>query len=594
MSRTRQVVVLVVLAVAAILTAPTLLSPSLPSSAARTVATDAPLPPSVGPLRFTIVDSVTPCPPDIPAAAVSTTFTTRQSICITGLAEDDYELSTALGFQPRLTPTTTTTTSTTTPTTNTTPPITGTVPATNGSEDPTDGADATPVPDRNRIFRLGLMDGFEWSADNLPELLVTIASRSTPSVKQTLQVRPDVSVVVEFTAPAGSPAATTTTLAPTPTTTSVTTTTIATVTTADGSEPPETDGTGAPPNPATTVPSALPTLSDPVDDEAIVVGRRATTKTIRIAGDDAAIVGVEGVGIVETFSTDGVVASIEGAAIDIADGSFALPLNGRSEFSYQLQSDPAQYFVTRPLELTTQLTFSDRPIASSTSTVTLRTPDISVSVDAPPEVTTTNADITVTVTSSDTIAQPFVLRLRPEQGGSLIRVFSDTDDGSVEQNTVTWAFDEGLTKDEPESRTVRVTFAEASSNQRLTWSAAILDADGVEVDNGTATSEVTAAASPVGDPVSVDFTPGQLIRLIAFVMALALIAIIFGAWRRSRAATERDIDLFKAFSESILVLVIIVAILVLALRGSLNGESAASLIGVIAGYALGGARGRAK
>lgn len=114
-----------------------------------------------------------------------------------------------------------------------------------------------------------------------------------------------------------------------------------------------------------------------------------------------------------------------------------------------------------------------------------------------------------------------------------------------------------------------------------------------------ASGSATTVIPDPGNRTGVQFTPDQLIRLIAFVMAFALVAVIFGHRARrtdddptqqTAGARSAELNRFRAYTQAILVLVILLAILVLALNGSLSGENADSLIGVIAGYALGNVR----
>lgn len=191
---------------------------------------------------------------------------------------------------------------------------------------------------------------------------------------------------------------------------------------------------------------------------------------------------------------------------------------------------------------------------------------------------------------------PLELMLSAKDGGQVGSFSDPSDSGSVQGSTVTWQLDNGLDK-QGAARAATITIDQSAAGTTVLWEATLSRSGSQEpLARGEIPTDVGEAV-PTGEQSIVDFDPAQLIQLIAFVVAFAILAIIYGAWSRSRRSRSNDanteefrsheLDLFRSYSEAILVLVIVVVVLVLTLRGSLEGESAASLIGVIAGYALG-------
>lgn len=216
---------------------------------------------------------------------------------------------------------------------------------------------------------------------------------------------------------------------------------------------------------------------------------------------------------------------------------------------------------------------------------------------------------TITITVENTLAEPLQgpidVTLTAQDVPAFVGYENPSEGGQPLGRTVfNWTLADGLPPGEQLVKKVEARLAPGDAATNVGWTVAVTQArEGTSVPLVLAEERELRTEVPAlevdGDEGEVNFTPGQLIRLIAFVIAFALMAIIFGAWSRTRrvdahlvgeeaeAQRAHEHSVFKAFAESIIVLVIIVSILVLALEGSLQAESAASLIGVIAGYALG-------
>ncbi|MGI9615829.1 MAG: hypothetical protein ACR2QO_23150 [Acidimicrobiales bacterium] len=217
----------------------------------------------------------------------------------------------------------------------------------------------------------------------------------------------------------------------------------------------------------------------------------------------------------------------------------------------------------------------------------------------------TTISITVQNTGEVPLRGPMNLTLRAPDFAVFEQFENATEDAKVTDRTViAWSLPDELLPGETTVRQLDARLRPGPTDAVVSWVVELTrtgeaTTSQVVLAREELTTDVPTIETDGSGEREVNFTPGQLIRLIAFVIAFALLAIIFGAWSRNRridmtlggeeadAQRKHERSIFKSFAEAIIVLVILVSILVLALQGSLQAESAASLIGVIAGYALG-------
>ncbi len=224
------------------------------------------------------------------------------------------------------------------------------------------------------------------------------------------------------------------------------------------------------------------------------------------------------------------------------------------------------------------------PLADAQSTVAIQAPMLEIDVQAAAQTDAGGeSTLSVRVINRDETALtlPLVVTLDPAEGGNTVESLRDAGDGVISDsnNTVSWTIDE-LEAGEEVLKNVVATSKPATGDGRVVWRSSV----GLEQEPAIITDSVTidVVGDSTGKETVVDFTPAQLIRLIAFVISLSLIAVVFGAWKRSKAKPppsgqeefhQFQLDLFGKYTETIVVLVTLVAILVLAFRGTLNGES---------------------
>ena len=277
------------------------------------------------------------------------------------------------------------------------------------------------------------------------------------------------------------------------------------------------------------------------------------------------------------------------------EGWTSIAIRARSG-SYSLEVRAAANEGVSQREQNWGLYLGDTQLRGGTTTVDLSSPLVMLEVQTsgrarPGE----EVDITVRVNNQSEVEAVGAYRIRLDAiGGQAVEFAEPTDSGVIEDDTVVWSFPEGFRNDDPVAVAVKAEIPTDATGPFITWKAEMqLTGTGDVVTFDEARTDLILGGS--GSDNSVQFKPEQMVQLIAFIVSFALLAVIFGAWarrRRTQAADteserEHELNLFRDYARSILVLVLIVAVLVLALQGSLNGESAASLIGVIAGYALG-------
>ena len=358
---------------------------------------------------------------------------------------------------------------------------------------------------------------------------------------------------------------------------------------------------------------ASPTESKEADGaiDAEVLGIEGATKTISIGGRDAR--GLDDAAIAGRFEVrDDIPATL--TVIDSPPGSthgasvLALPLVGRT-VSYGLAPVDVGAGEVATETQNTELWLDGSVLVARTSTeLVVEGSELELTVEQTNfdgAVSRTSITLSVRNTGDEPLAGPVTVILTA-QDTPVFGGFENQSEGgqSGEPLAMTWEYPTGLGAGQTMVESVDAILRPGDANVTVLWTAEVVqsndDADGsVVLARSEASTAVPASDDTDSGKGEVNFTPGQLIRLIAFVIAFALMAIIFGAWSRNRridssllgneAAAHREHErfIFKSFAEAIIVLVIIVSILVLALEGSLQAESAASLIGVIAGYALG-------
>ncbi len=332
----------------------------------------------------------------------------------------------------------------------------------------------------------------------------------------------------------------------------------------------------------------------------IAVDDGVVTKVIIAEG--AQLEGLE-LTIVETIPEKQL--SAVGGGLDgtpVNDGIVELTLDANGEASYRLELRSDANSGSEPVISKTELRYQGQRLDENAQTLILSAPLISVGVDAAAETKEDTASVTVTIRNDGAaVTEALTVSLSAVQDQGVVSGFTEaSDNGDDAGEVVTWEL--GNLPDKADlKRTVQANLSRLSSDTKLTWRVTVIRS-GVEEPIDTADRQVTVLGTSGSDSSQVNFTSGELIRLIAFVVAFALMAIIFGAWMRTKrtrnadsgdeaeAERQHELNVFKAFAESILVLVILVSILVLALQGRLEAQSAGSLIGVIAGYALGQGR----
>lgn len=336
------------------------------------------------------------------------------------------------------------------------------------------------------------------------------------------------------------------------------------------------------------------------DQDLVVVGQNRRSKSIVVTGRDRGIAGLQireqvRAGQVRVIAeVDGVVSTQEP---ELDGDRVTLPLVDGS-VTYDLALVAGANFGITSTTQETELLLGNVVMASKTTSLQLEAPVAQVDVQALAQVVggdDTIVSVRVTNRGSNPITGPLVVTLKPIEGEGLVEGFDDVSDGTIDGNTVTWPVVGDLGPGDQVVHTIQVDLNAGAAGAQIRWEGTLArQGAAAPIDSATVTTDIEQEGS--GSEAGVQFTPDQLIRLIAFVMAFALVAVIFGAWNRGGGRGQQgqdeeqhkhELELFRAYTEAILVLVILVAILVLALRGSLSGESAASLIGVIAGYALG-------
>ncbi|MGI9603168.1 MAG: hypothetical protein ACR2QE_14875 [Acidimicrobiales bacterium] len=341
----------------------------------------------------------------------------------------------------------------------------------------------------------------------------------------------------------------------------------------------------------------------------MTVAAAGVVKTITVVGDDAAqFESFADVTIREQIAPSLVVASklTDSSEIppDSDNNTISLSVGKDGTASYRLSVAPGANFGSRETTQESTLVLKEVDRASVTQVLDLDAPLVEMEVQVLAEVSggnSTNVGVRVRNIDATDLAGPVVLELSASQGTDLITGLQGVSaDGELDGNSVRWILDDGIEIGVDEVFSVVADLSAPASDSAIVWRAQLREPTTVEsIVEDDATTDVT---SPDDGSSGVNFTPGQLIRLIAFVVAFAITALIFGAWARKRSeesttsesdAREYELRVFRSFTEAIVVLVILVAILVLALQQSLSGESAASLIGVIAGYVLGQSRGSA-
>lgn len=284
--------------------------------------------------------------------------------------------------------------------------------------------------------------------------------------------------------------------------------------------------------------------------------------------------------------------------------SATLDRSYRTAFDLRPSAEPT----SEELEQTTRLEFDGQVVATSSPyRFVVTPPTIALAATAVYSEDQSGAMLEVTVKneSSAPVAGPIKIVVEPAADVNLIGFKQPSDGWSVSGSILTWELADGLRRGDT-IRTAIGDVARSDDETTVKWDVRleIPVADGEAEILAETETTTTVPAKPDSDAgPSVDFDAGELVQLIVFVVTLALIAIIIGASiRRSRSphglvgseANEQrkhEESIFRAYIEGIIVLVILVSILVLALQRSLEAESAASLIGVIAGYVLGQRRG---
>ncbi|MEM9651730.1 MAG: hypothetical protein AAGA65_06515 [Actinomycetota bacterium] len=358
----------------------------------------------------------------------------------------------------------------------------------------------------------------------------------------------------------------------------------------------------APASTTTTVPAGpeIAVVGEGPGGAPVTIGQSRRSKSIVVTGRDRDIDGFQ---IREQVRTDRLrlIAEVDGAEtvlmpeldgdrvnLELVDGSV----------TYDLALAEGANFGSAALTQETELLLGSDVLAFEITNLALEAPSARVDVQALAQVVggdDTLVSVRVTNQGGTPITGPLDITLRPIEGEGLVAGFDDVSDGSIDGNVVTWPIAGDLAPGDQVVQTIQVDLSAGSAESQIRWEGTLTRQGATApIDSATVTTDITQEGS--GSEAGVQFTPDQLIRLIAFVMAFALVAVIFGAWNRgsrerngdhSEDHHKHELEMFRAYTEAILVLVILVAILVLALRGSLSGESAASLIGVIAGYALG-------
>ncbi|MFW2335717.1 hypothetical protein, partial [Ilumatobacter sp.] len=453
--------------------------------------------------------------------------------------------------------------------------------------------------------RLVVTPDFTWTPEKLPAQVASfsvIVGGSDRTVE--LDLKPQVDLRVSYTPTSGEVR----TVLIDPSTATTASTSVVTAPTASEDEIKSTDTSAPTTDASPTTTDASPTSTDappPTTDapptqqqiEAVALGQSPLIKTISIVGGDAAE--IEGLQVREQLLPSQVRVTVGGTDRQ-GSGTTRLDLEGTS-VTYQLQLSEGASFGPTATTQQTELVVGDTVLGSTVEYLLLDAPQVDVTLDTLSDVSGgDSADISVKVTNSDdqAVLGAHVLTVQFSEGSNLVTVI-DLGDGEQAGDAVSWNLPRGLDPGQVETRAIRVSFGTPESESKVTWRAE-LTKEGAEdpLAVGSGTTVIAMPSDPDG-PTGVRFSPSQLIQLIAFVMAFALVAVIFGHWiRRSDEDSSHDLaksraaelNRFRAYTQAILVLVILVAILVLALNGSLSGESAGSLIGVIAGYALGNVR----
>ena len=332
-----------------------------------------------------------------------------------------------------------------------------------------------------------------------------------------------------------------------------------------------------------------------------MLGRGPVNKTISVEGDDGdEIPNLRVREQIEPSQLRAVVGE-EPRTPDVDTNTTLLNLSN-SSVTYELDLSRSANFGPTPATQLTELLSGDIPLTTKVTSLLLDAPIVDLALEAPQTVSgggDTNVTVFVTNQRDQPLTDPLEVTLSPVAGANLAKFSDDVGDGnSSEGEVVSWLMPSGLGAGEQFVRVVRVDLTATTTPSEIRWQLEVKRVGaGQALETTSATTLVPATST---EDSSVAFTPDQLIRLIAFVMAFALVATIFGAWTRrsdgqsgeaSPGERQSELDKFRAYTQTILVLVILVAILVLALNGSLSGEIAGSLIGVIAGYALGNSRG---
>lgn len=330
-------------------------------------------------------------------------------------------------------------------------------------------------------------------------------------------------------------------------------------------------------------------------------------KVITVSGSDLARLTGDLV-VHEVVPADNLVPRELSSDTAVNDGRFDIAVGG-DEVQYRVALAPQANSGETDATLTSELRYQGVAVLPAVETqVEVKAPQLDVEFSnatssiidaATARVEISLENLGVPLTEALTVTLSIV-----EESDALSGFEQISDGGAPDEKTVSWSIPRDQLTDDKLTRSVQARITRSSQQANLNWRVTVARSSNPDValDIATKLVEVTAASAPSSDDDTVEFSPGQLIRLIAFVIAFALLAIIFGAWMRTRnsppagsgeaAEAERnhELNIFKSFAESITVLVILVSILVLALQGSLEAESAGSLIGVIAGYVLGQGR----
>ncbi len=330
-----------------------------------------------------------------------------------------------------------------------------------------------------------------------------------------------------------------------------------------------------------------------------VVGEDGLTKILSLVGRDAAAIGaLDGVIVRDEINPNWFQARTGSQILDVDEDHFVSLLMDGGVAQYQLGLAPAANAGQSTVAQRTRLLVGETELWTSSNDVTSQSPNLSVEVQAIARAkagSTTEVSIRLTNNISRKFEEPLQLVLVAEGAVDGQSFSGASDNGRIDGDRVEWELESGFQPDS-DLRNVKATFDSDLGSTQVVWTATLMRSGHAEPMDSD--SEKTDINPPEDDDSTiVDFDPGQLVQLIGFVVSFAFIAVIFGAWSRNRGSREgapntevtrnHELNLFRSYSEAILVLVIVVAVLVLALQGSLNGESAASLIGVIAGYALG-------